>query len=154
MASSVKCACVRICKVRKISIFSDGGSRGNPGPSASAFVVFADDKIIHKRSKYIGLATNNVAEYKAVVMALTWLVDQGIDADTVSYFLDSELVVKQLTGVYKVKNPVLKKMVLGAKTLERKLNAKVNYIAVRRERNKVADELVNFELDKKLLGGV
>lgn len=133
----------------KLSIFSDGGSRGNPGPSASAFVVLAGDKILHQSSKYIGVATNNVAEYKAVIMALTWLANQQLDADSIDYFLDSELVAKQLTGAYKVKNPALKQLVLQVKLLERKLNAKVNYVAVRRERNKLADELVNAELDKR-----
>ncbi len=134
-----------------LKIYCDGGSRGNPGHAASAFAVYKNGKVIHKEARYIGKATNNIAEYKAVGFALDWLKVNKVPADdTVKFILDSELVVKQLTGVYKVKNSKLALLVVEIKKKERKFHFKVYYSVVTRESNQLADSLVNKELDKKI----
>jgi ribonuclease HI len=139
-------------------IFSDGGARGNPGPAAAAFVVEEDGKIIEKEAVYLGKATNNIAEYQAVILALKWLTSKASMKDKVfpsigrasniKFILDSELVVNQLNGLYKVKNENLRNLFYTIKTLEKKLNTKINYLAVGREKNKLADFLVNEKLDQ------
>lgn len=126
-----------------LEIYCDGGARGNPGPAASAFIVYENKKIIHKEGKALGVTTNNVAEYTAVIMALTWLKE----ASSVTFFLDSELVVKQLTGLFKIKDEKLKELAINVKELERKFSGEIFYKSVRRESNAVADALVNETLD-------
>lgn len=126
-----------------LEIYCDGGARGNPGPAASAFIVYENKKIIHKEGKALGVTTNNVAEYTAVIMALTWLKE----ATSVTFFLDSELVVKQLTGLFKIKDEKLKELAINVKELERKFSGEIFYKSVRRESNAVADALVNETLD-------
>ncbi|QQG47662.1 MAG: ribonuclease HI family protein [Candidatus Woesebacteria bacterium] len=136
-----------------IKIFTDGGARGNPGPAASAFVVFdSTDKEIYKSSKFIGLTTNNVAEYKALLMALDWLkFFQNLkDLNLINFYLDSELVVKQLTGIYKIKSPDLIPLTLNIKEQEKLINKKIIYQHIPRGQNKLADKLVNLALDKEL----
>ena len=134
---------------KNLKIFCDGGARGNPGPAASAFVVYRDGKQFHKTSKFIGKTTNNVAEYSAVIMALQWLTEEDIkEMDTISFILDSELVTKQLNGLYKIKNEKLRQLAMMAKDLERKINGRATYTWSPRSKNKVADSLVNKELDE------
>ena len=132
-------------------IFCDGGSRGNPGPAAAAFVVEIEGKIISKNSKFLGKTTNNVAEYSAVVMALSWLNENlsQIPAAKLLMILDSELVAKQMSGDFKIKNENLRGYFLTAKNLERKTGISVEYHSVPRDKNKLADFLVNKELDQK-----
>lgn len=136
-----------------LRIFTDGGSRGNPGPAASAFAVFTDETLIFKDSKYLGIATNNVAEYNAVILALTYLTtskDINVFAN-LDFFLDSELVVNQLRGNYKIKNAELIKLAALIKNLENELNTKkITYTFVRRENNTFADKLVNICLDQNI----
>ena len=134
----------------KIFIYCDGGARGNPGPAASAFVVIKDGKVIHKGSKYLGKATNNVAEYGSVLLALSWLYKNyktAIDLRIIVN-LDSELVTKQMSGHYKVKNAKLKEMYVKGKGIESKLPIKILYKWTSRNKNRLADFLVNKELDK------
>ncbi len=131
-----------------IKIFSDGGARGNPGPAACAFVVFDEEKIIHKENKYLGEVTNNVAEYSGVLLALNWL-KKNLKGEPVNFFLDSELVVKQLNGIYKIRNKILLDLVIQIKEIEKELGVKINYKNVPREKNKLADKLVNNELDSR-----
>ena len=145
----------------EISIFCDGGARGNPGPAAVGFVVFQNNKIVHKFSKRIGETTNNVAEYQAVIAALEWLKNQSPvtshprprlrltegGQSPVAFFLDSQLVVNQLNGNFKIKNSNLQKLIVRAKNLERKINGKISYSYVSREKNKIADALVNQALN-------
>jgi len=101
----------------EIKVYADGGSRGNPGPSASAFLVEKKGEVIYSESKYLGNSTNNRAEYMAIIMALKWLTKNRelIGDGLITFFLDTELAVRQLTGVYKIKNAVLKKLVRTAK---------------------------------------
>lgn len=133
-----------------INVYTDGGSRGNPGPSASGFAVILNGKIIHKGSSYLGQGTNNQAEYNAVIIALNWLNenDSVFYKKDIHFFLDSELVTNQLTGKYKIKDQKLKALAIIAKKLENNIPVKITYHAVRREKNKLADGLVNEELDK------
>ena len=129
----------------KAKLFTDGGSRGNPGPAAYAFVLEAEDgTVLEARGEAIGVATNNVAEYSALVAGLARAVEAGVDdLEVVS---DSELLVKQMRGEYKVKNAALKTLSTQAAALGRGLDS-VSYIAVRREHNELADRLVNEALD-------
>ena len=89
-----------------LTIHTDGGSRGNPGPSACAFVAETDGREIQKQSKFLGVQTNNFAEYSGILLALQWVAKQL----TIVLCSDSELVVKQLNGIYKIKNQILKNL--------------------------------------------
>jgi ribonuclease HI len=132
----------------KAKLFTDGGSRGNPGPAAYAYVLeAADGTVLDARGEAIGVATNNVAEYSALVAGLERAVDVGVDElEVVS---DSELLVKQMRGEYRVKNAALQDLFLDASRLARKIQ-RVTYTAVRREHNELADSLVNEALDRAL----
>lgn len=134
--------------MRGLKIFCDGGSRGNPGPAASAFVVKDGHTVLHKGSSYLGKTTNNIAEYKSVIMALTWLHKNSKKKTSITLILDSQLVVKQLNGDYKIKNKTLKELAFFIKRLERKIESTVTYQWYPRSKNRVADRLVNIELDK------
>ena len=130
----------------KAKLFTDGGSRGNPGPAAYAYVLEADDgTVLDARGEAIGVATNNVAEYSALVAGLERAAEIGVhDLEVVS---DSELLVKQMRGEYKVKNRALQALFLDASRLTRRIQ-RVTYTAVRREHNELADSLVNEALDR------
>jgi len=133
--------------MQKLIINTDGGARNNPGP-AGIGVVFSDEKgeVVATFKEYIGEATNNVAEYKALVLALTKA--QDFEADEIECRLDSELVVKQLTGQYKCKETALQD--LKARVLELAFFKPIKYVHVRREFNKLADKLVNEAIDEAL----
>ena len=126
-------------------LFTDGGSRGNPGPAAYAYVLEADDgTVLVAHGQAIGVATNNVAEYSALVAGLEKAVELQVgELEVVS---DSELMVKQMRGEYKVKNAALRDLSLRAAGHARRLG-RVTYTAVRREHNVLADRLVNEALD-------
>ena len=134
----------------KARLSTDGGARGNPGPAAYGYVLEAEDgTVLDARGEAIGVATNNVAEYRGLVAGLAKAVELGVsDLDVVS---DSELVVKQMTGEYRVKNAALRELSLEASRLARQL-PKVSYRAVRREHNELADRLVNEALDAQTRG--
>src|SRR6266545_3535467 len=118
-------------------LYTDGGARGNPGPAAYAYVLEAEDgTVLAAHGEAIGVATNNVAEYRALVEGLRKAVE--LQVDEVEVVSDSELLVKQMRGDYKVKNEALRELWLDANDLERKLG-KVTYRAVRREHNELAD---------------
>jgi ribonuclease HI len=129
----------------RAKLFTDGGSRGNPGPAAYAFVLEAEDgTVLDARGEAIGVATNNVAEYAALVAGLARAVEVGVDE--LEVISDSELLVKQMRGEYRVKNKALQDLFLDASGHARKLR-RVTYTAVRREHNELADSLVNEALD-------
>jgi len=138
--------------MEELNLYCDGGARGNPGPAASAFVAIQKGKVIHKGSKYLGKTTNNVAEYGSVLLALTWLYEnyKNYPDIKITINLDSELVTKQMAGQYKVKNPNLKELYVQGKGIESKLSSKVIYNWTPREKNRLADFLVNKELDKQI----
>ena len=129
----------------KARLSTDGGARGNPGPAAFGYVLETDDgTVLDARGQRIGVATNNVAEYRALVAGLEAALAQGVtQLEVVS---DSELLVKQMRGEYKVKNTALRALHDAAAELERELGG-VTYTAVRREHNELADRLVNDALD-------
>ncbi len=131
----------------KARLFTDGGARGNPGPAAAAYVLEADDgTILDACGEAIGVATNNVAEYTALVAGLAKAAELGIDElDVVS---DSELLVKQMNGEYRVKNRALAELSLEGARLARRIGC-VRYSAVRRAENELADRLVNEALDRE-----
>jgi len=128
-----------------VQLFTDGGSRGNPGPAAAAFVLQGDDGVVlDARGEAIGIQTNNVAEYTALLNGLRRAVELGVtEVEVVS---DSELMVKQMRGEYKIKNAALRDLSIEAARLARAVGT-VRYSAVRREHNVLADRLVNDALD-------
>lgn len=132
----------------EVIMFTDGGSRGNPGPAAIGVVIKSKDgSISHKIGKYIGESTNNDAEYKALIEGLNYL--EKIKIEKVTCYLDSELVVKQLNGLYKVKNPNIKNHWDIIKSKEKQFSS-ISYIHVKRDKNKEADSIVNEVLDSAL----
>jgi ribonuclease HI len=135
----------------KARLSTDGGARGNPGPAAYGYVLESEDgHVLDARGEAIGIATNNVAEYRALVAGLEKALELGVrELEVVS---DSELLVKQMTGVYRVKNQALRELSLAAARLARQLD-RVDYTAVRREHNELADRLVNEALDAAAAAG-
>jgi len=129
----------------KAKLWTDGGARGNPGPAAYAYVLEGEEGVaLAAHGEAMGVATNNVAEYSALLAGLERAVEHGVDElEVVS---DSELMVKQMRGEYKVKNQALRELSVGAAGLARGIG-KVTYTAVRREHNELADRLVNEALD-------
>lgn len=134
--------------MQKIIIYSDGGARGNPGPAGIGAVLYDEKKnLLAEISSYLGVATNNQAEYKALIAALKKAKDLG--AKEIDCFLDSELVVKQLRREYKVKNAELAPLFLEIHNLSLSFQ-KINYNHIRRELNKEADRLANEAMDRGL----
>src|SRR5437868_7210204 len=129
----------------KARLSTDGGARGNPGPAAYGYVLEAEDgHVLAAHGEAIGHATNNVAEYSGLVAGMAKAAELGVrELEVVS---DSELLVKQMRGEYKVKNDALRELVDEADWLARKVG-RVRYTAVRREHNELADRLVNDALD-------
>ena len=129
----------------KAKLSTDGGARGNPGPAAFGYVLEGEDgTVLEARGEAIGVATNNVAEYRALVAGLEAAQRHGVDElEVVS---DSELLVKQMRGEYRVKNEALRTLSLEAARAARAIGD-VTYTAVRREHNELADRLVNDALD-------
>jgi ribonuclease HI len=132
----------------KAKLHTDGGSRGNPGPSASAFILSnTDGEVIETGGKYIGNETNNVAEYTGLIMGLMAARKKGV---TELYVIsDSQLMVRQIQGVYKVKDLKLRELFDMVQTVSA-LFDRIEFISVPREENKLVDELVNLYLDQSL----
>jgi ribonuclease HI len=129
----------------KALLYTDGGSRGNPGPAAYGYVLEADDgTVLAAEGDAIGVATNNVAEYRGLIAGLAKAVELAVRQ--VEVRSDSELLVKQMRGEYRVRNPALRTLSLEAAGLARRLD-NVEYVHVPREHNELADRLVNDALD-------
>ena len=135
---------------KKLSVFADGGARGNPGPAAVGFVVKEGRRTLVRKGKSIGRTTNNVAEYQAVIEALKWIIS-GIKSrpSTIDFFLDSKLIVNQLNGIFKIKNYRLRNLIVKVRQLEREVGGNVSYHFIPRTKNQEADTLVNQSLDQK-----
>jgi ribonuclease HI len=129
----------------KATLYADGGSRGNPGPAASGAVLYGDDgEVLEEIGTFLGVTTNNVAEWTGLLQGLKAALARGVDEIAVR--LDSELVVKQLSGAYRVKHPGLIPLHAEAKGLLRKFtHSDIRH--VRRAENKAADAVVNQVLD-------
>ncbi|MFH1631456.1 MAG: ribonuclease HI family protein [bacterium] len=139
--------------LKRARLFADGGARGNPGPAAAGFVLFeldADGSLgpkIFEQGVYLGTATNNQAEYSAIVYGLKKAKELGIESIDVR--LDSELAVKQLNGEYRVKNAKLAEYFLEIHNFKQKFR-EIRFSHVRREFNKEADAMVNKAIDEAL----
>lgn len=134
-----------------ITVFTDGGARGNPGPAAIGVYIIDDKKkVLYEAGETIGIATNNVAEYKAVIKALSWFLGNKeieVNNSPMHFLLDSQLVVSQINGIFKVKNPNLRLLLFEIREKEVELSAKITYSHIAREKNTKADALVNKALD-------
>ena len=135
-----------MAKYKKLIIYTDGGARGNPGPAGIGALIMDENKNkIVEISEYLGVATNNQAEYQAVVAAIRRAKE--LEAEEVQFYLDSQLVVEQLNGNYKVKNKGLQS--LFTRVYNDSLNfKKVVYSHIPREQNKEADKLANMAMDR------
>lgn len=138
-------------KYEKLRVFTDGGSRGNPGPSAiGIYITDEKNSVLYGLGKCIGEATNNVAEYTAILEALRWISSHKESLErnaTIDFFLDSELAYSQLIGVYKIKNAALRAIFFEVRIEESRIGYPIRYFHIPREKNKEADRLVNRALD-------
>lgn len=135
----------------KLIVFTDGASRGNPGPASYGFVISEGGKVIYEEGKTLGITTNNVAEYSSVLQSLKY-IKKNYAKDfpvTVDYFADSRLVVEQLSGRFKVKSNHLRELIMQINILINEVG-NVSFNHVPREQNKIADGLANLALDTVL----
>ncbi len=131
----------------ELTIYTDGASRNNPGEAGAGIFILQGGKPVEKIARYLGTTTNNIAEYAAAIIGMEHALHRG--ATRVRLFADSELMVKQLNGIYKVKNEGLKPLYAKAKELIAKIGSvEVQYIP--REMNKDADALANKAIDEKI----
>jgi ribonuclease HI len=129
-------------------IHTDGGARGNPGPAAVGVVIHKNGKLFHQFGQAIGEATNNVAEYKGVTEALRYMRSVLKNKEhELLFVLDSLLIVNQLNGKFKIKEPHLRTLYFDVKLLEEEVGGVIRYTTVPREHNRQADLLVNLALD-------
>lgn len=135
--------------IHSLNIYADGGSRNNPGEAAFGFVVYDNNnKCLVKVGKKIGITTNNIAEYSALLASLEWTKKHvNTPVFKITFYVDSLLVVQQLNGVYKIKSEKLREIVTQIKTLEKEITQNAIYKHIPREQNKEADFLVNQALD-------
>lgn len=136
----------------KILIFTDGGARGNPGPAALGVYIEDDNKKeLARIGKKIGHATNNVAEYSAILEGLSWAVENKhkLNIEGINFYMDSQLAYSQLIGLYKVKNEKIREFVFEIRKKEAELAIPIFYAHIPREENKQADYMVNQALDNQ-----
>ena len=144
-----------IIPLMTLIVYTDGGSRGNPGPAAAAFIIAdSSGRPIKQSGVYLGVTTNNQAEYQAVLQALTWISQNQItySSEKIDFYLDSELVARQLSGQYKIKSKELIPLALRVKNIQNLLssqNIQIAFYSIPRELNKSADRLVNQTLDSQ-----
>lgn len=136
----------------KISIFTDGGARGNPGPAAlGVFIEDENKQELARIGKTLGDTTNNVAEYAAIVEGINWALENKtkLSIETINFYMDSQLAYSQLNGLYKVKNPRIREFVFEIRKKEAELNIPIFYTHIPREKNTRADFMVNQALDNR-----
>jgi len=140
--------------INTLHVYTDGGARGNPGPAAvGIYVSDKDNKKIAGFGRAIGTATNNVAEYKAVIEALDWIIENAKDLpkDIKIYFsMDSKLVCSQIIGLFKVKNADLRALLFEVRDREAQISLPIYYKHIPREQNAKADAFVNEALDNNM----
>ncbi len=140
-------------RIKTLDIFTDGGARGNPGPAAVGIVIKNQHgERLTAFGKFIGQATNNVAEYQAVIAALEWLGGHQSmisNYQQINFYLDSTLVVNQLNGKFKIKDLKLKNLIIKIKGLEKKISRETSFKFIPRAKNYQADFLVNQTLDRQ-----
>jgi ribonuclease HI len=134
----------------QISIYTDGGSRGNPGISGFGVVVLNEsNQVIHKISKFIGIKTNNEAEYSALLEALVWVRDHQGEFSSVKFFADSQLLIRQINGHYKVKAANIKPLYQLALSTLAEIHLPCTFHEILREKNSLADSLANLAMDHR-----
>lgn len=126
-----------------LKVFTDGGSKGNPGPSSIGGVGYIDKKKVFEFKKSIGIATNNDAEYRALIEAFVNILKQTPLPSKIEFYSDSRLMVNQVKGLFKIKNGRIREYVLKIRGLEQEVNLPITYNYVPREQNVEADLLVN-----------
>lgn len=131
----------------KLTIYSDGGSRGNPGPSAYAIVVVSQGKVVHSHAEFLGVHTNNYAEYRGLISGISKAIELG--ADEAEFVMDSQLVIRQMNGQYKVRNRDMVELHADAVALSSMI-PKASFRNVRRSEERIpeADALLNAEMDR------
>ncbi|MCS6956820.1 MAG: ribonuclease HI family protein [Patescibacteria group bacterium] len=128
-----------------LKVYTDGGSKGNPGPASIGVIIYLNNKIIFRHHSSIGIATNNDAEYQAVIFALEKIKElkNQYAIDKIIFHSDSQLLINQVNGFYKIKNGKIKEYILKIKILEQEINLPIVYKQIPREKNKEADKMVN-----------
>ncbi len=129
-----------------LTIFTDGASRGNPGPASCGFVVYENDHLLVERGIHLGIQTNNYAEYQGVIKALQWVLENYGNDSPIQFKMDSMLVASQMSGKWKIKHEIIRSLYFTAKNLEKEFPS-VTYQHVAREENTEADRMANFALD-------
>ena len=128
-------------KSYQLTVFADGGARGNPGPAAAGFVISdSGNQVLAEMGEYLGETTNNVAEYQGVILSLKW-IKENIEKQIsqINFFLDSKLVVNQLNGLFRIKNGGLRNLIIEVRQLEKAVGGNVFYHHLPREKNRKAD---------------
>lgn len=136
-----------------ISVFTDGGARGNPGPAGFGLVILdSSKKVIYQDSCYLGIKTNNEAEYAGLISALNWIKSQqsSLHLEGINFFSDSELLIRQLNGQYRVKAVNLQPLYHQALALISQISPPITFKHTPREGNVLADQLANQAMDRRL----
>ena len=137
----------------ELSIYTDGGSRGNPGISGYGLVIYDQhQQIIYQESKFLGIKTNNEAEYSGIITALNWVHQHQTTYKftKLNFFSDSQLLVRQFQGKYKVKSATLLPLFAQAQQLLIQINLPYTFTDIRRDSNQLADKLANQAMDLRL----
>ncbi len=134
--------------MKNFTLYTDAGSRGNPGQSSYGFFLFEDDRLLDFDGKYLGIRTNNQGEFTAMEKGILLAVKYGIK--TLDCFSDSQLLIRQINGEYKIKDAVLKEIMGRIRTLSENFDI-ITFTHVPREKNKFADKMVNLILDANKL---
>jgi len=134
-----------------INVYTDGGSRGNPGPSGYGLVIYDDNqKILFQESKYLGVKTNNEAEYSGLIGALNWINNQNsLKISQINFYADSQLMIRQMQKKYKVRSPNLIPIFNQAQDLINLISLPIIFKDIRRDFNQLADQLANEAMDRK-----
>ena len=134
-------------QLKQLSIYTDGASRGNPGESGAGIIIYNErGEVVKKVKKYLGTTTNNVAEYRALIIALEEA--QQLEGDVLHLFSDSELMVRQLNGIYRIKDSKMKALASKATRLLSHFT-RYSISAIERKKNKEADTLANLAIDER-----
>src|SRR5258708_1253672 len=138
--------------MRNISIFTDGGSRGNPGQAGIGVYIKNDERTITQIGKRIGVETNNETKYKAVIEAPTWIFQnkKNLEDTSINFFIDFQFNYSQIVGIYKIKKEILRRLLYKVREKEAEIKLPISYNYIPREQNKNADGLVNMALDNIL----
>lgn len=129
-----------------LTIYTDGASRGNPGPASCGFVIYENNQLLIEKGINLGIQTNNYAEYQGVIQALQWTIENYEKDVPIQFKMDSLLVANQMSGKWKIKHEGIRNLYYTAKNLEKEFPS-VTYQHVAREENTEADKMANFALD-------